>query len=73
MTARAEQVLAEALTLPTQERAQLAEQLFTSLDISSEEIERLWAAAAESRIDAYERGEIKAVSSEDVFKKIRRQ
>ncbi|MFZ5572503.1 MAG: addiction module protein [Thermodesulfobacteriota bacterium] len=73
MTARAEQVLAEALMLPPHERAQLAEQLFTSLDISDEEIERLWAEEAESRIDAYERGEIKTVSAEDVFNDIRRR
>ncbi len=73
MTARAEQVIAEALSLSPNERTQLAEQLFASLNISYEEIEQLWAEEAESRIDAYERGEIKAVSAEDVFKNIRRR
>jgi putative addiction module component (TIGR02574 family) len=70
MTARAEQVLSEALSLPPSERAQLAERLFSSLDISQKELDRLWAQEADSRIDAYERGDIKAVSANDVFKNI---
>ena len=70
MTARAEQVLSEALSLAPSERAQLAERLFSSLDISQEEIDHLWAQEADSRIDAYNRGDIKAVSANDVFKNI---
>jgi len=70
MTARADQVLSEALSLAPSERAQLAEQLFCSLDISQQELDRLWAQEADSRIDAYNRGDIKAVSANDVFKNI---
>lgn len=70
MTANAEQVLANALSLPPNERAQLAEQLFASLDISQDELDRLWAQEADSRIDAYERGEIKAIPASKVFKNI---
>ncbi len=73
MTARAEQVLSEALNLPPSERAQLAERLFSSLDVSQKELERLWAQEADSRIDAYDRGDIKAVSANDVFKNISRR
>lgn len=73
MTARTEQVLSEALSLPPSERAQLAERLFSSLDISQEELDRLWAQEADSRIDAYDRGDIKAVSANDVFKNISRR
>lgn len=73
MTARAEQVLSEALNLPPNERAQLAERLFSSLDISQKGLDRLWAQEADSRIDAYERGDIKAVSANDVFKNISRR
>ena len=73
MTVRAEQVLSEALSLPPSERAQLAEQLFSSLDISQQELDRLWAQEADSRIDAYDRGDIKAVSANDVFKNIPRR
>lgn len=70
MNARAEQVLNEALNLPSSERALLAERLFSSLDISQEELDRLWANEADSRIDAYERGELKAIPAQKVFKNI---
>ncbi len=70
MTARAEQVLHEALSLPPSERAQLAERLFSSLDLPQEELDRLWGQEADSRIDAYERGELKAIPAHKVFKNI---
>lgn len=70
MSARADQVLAEALSLPPGERAELAEQLFSSLDISQDALERLWAQEADRRIDAYERGQIKTISAQEVFKTI---
>jgi putative addiction module component (TIGR02574 family) len=70
MTASAEQLLADALRLPPGERAQLAERLFSSLDISQDELDRLWAQEADRRIDAYERGELKTVSAQRVFKNI---
>ena len=70
MTAEAEQVLAQALNLPPKERAELAERLFSSLDIGQEELDRLWAREAENRIDAFERGDIKAISAKQVFKNI---
>ena len=70
MTVSAEQVLADALGLPPSERAEVAERLFSSLDISSDELDRLWAQEADSRIDAYESGKIKTISARQIFKKI---
>ncbi len=70
MSARAEHVLAEALSLPPGERAELAERLFSSLDISQDALEHLWAHEADRRIDAYERGQIKTISAQEVFKNI---
>jgi putative addiction module component (TIGR02574 family) len=70
MIAKAEQVLNEALRLPPSERAQVAEKLFSSLELPQQELDRLWGQEADSRIDAYERGEIKAVPAHIVFKNI---
>jgi putative addiction module component (TIGR02574 family) len=70
MTANAEQVLADALSLPPSERAALAERLFSSLDISPDELDSLWAQEADSRIDAYESGKLKSISARQVFKNI---
>ncbi len=71
MTTRGEQILEEALSLPPKERAEIAERILSSLDLATQqENDRLWAKEVESRIDAYERGELKAVPADEVFKRI---
>ena len=55
-------VLKEALTLKPAEKAELINKLLSSLDKPDAQIDDLWAKEAENRIDAYERGEIKAVT-----------
>ncbi|HMN03864.1 MAG TPA: addiction module protein [Geobacter anodireducens] len=64
-------VLAETLALPPVERTELIEELLSSFDVADRErLDQLWAAEAEERIDAYERGDITAESIESVFEKI---
>ncbi len=63
-----QQVLTDALALQPIERAELIEELFFSFDHSDRKrLDQLWAAEAESRIDAFERGEFSAIPAEDVF------
>ncbi len=62
-------VLKEALTLKPAEKAELIDKLLSSLDKPDAEIDDLWAKEAESRIDAYERGAIKAVTLERVLER----
>ena len=64
-------IFEEAVRLSPDKRAKLVDTLLSSLDKPDEEIDRLWAAEAESRIDAHERGEIKSVSLEEALKKYR--
>lgn len=74
MTVQAQHVLDEAMGLSPNERALVAEQLLASLDSSaSNGIDEMWAIEAEKRIDAYDRGEINAISAKEVFEKINRQ
>ena len=63
------ELLKEAITLPPRDRAYLIDRLLVSLDRPDREIEKLWAKEAESRIDAYDRGELKAVTLEKVLEK----
>ena len=63
------EILKEALTLNPTQQAELIDKLLTSLDKRDKEIDELWAKEAESRIDAYERGELKAVALEKVLEK----
>lgn len=65
-------VISEALSLPPRSRAKLAEQLLESLDDPKQkEIDRLWATEVEDRIDAYERGELKAIPGKEVFRRLK--
>lgn len=65
-------VISAALSLPPRSRAKLAEQLLESLDDPKQkEIDRLWADEVEDRIDAYERGELKTIPGEEVFRRLK--
>jgi putative addiction module component (TIGR02574 family) len=74
MSASSEQILKEALALPPQERAELVEQLLATFQSPPDpQIDEMWAREAEDRLDAYDRGELKAVPAEEVFKRIRQR
>lgn len=67
--ATADKVLKDALTLKPTEKAELIDKLLSSLDKPDVELEAVWAKEAESRIDAYERGAVKAVALEKVLER----
>jgi len=69
--ATTDNILREALTLSPSEKAQLIDKLISSLDKADKEIDELWAREAEDRIDAYDKGKLKAVSLEKVLGKYR--
>jgi len=71
MSELAEKLIEQALNLPAEERAAFAERLLTSLEPELSSIDLLWAQEAEDRLDAYERGEIKAIPAEEVFNSIK--
>ena len=62
-------ILKEALNLKPAQKAELVDKLLSSLDKPDKEMDKLWAQEAEDRIDAYERGEIKAVTLQEVLEK----
>jgi putative addiction module component (TIGR02574 family) len=69
--ATTDKIMREALTLSPSEKTQLIDKLIASLDKADKEIDELWAREAEDRIDAYNKGELKAVSLEKVLGKYR--
>jgi putative addiction module component (TIGR02574 family) len=69
MSDAAKILIDQALELPSSERAIVAEQILLSLDRPDKEIDAAWAAEAENRIDAYEKGEIQAASIGEVLGK----
>ena len=71
MARKVEDLVAEALQLPTIARAELAKELLASLDnISEEENEQLWIEEAERRYSDYKAGRATAIPAEEVFRRI---
>ena len=70
MTDRAQELLREALTLPVNQRADVAAELLASLDEASTEdpaeVEAAWAAEIEKRARRVMAGESSGIAWEDV-------
>jgi len=60
-------IISKALHLKPAEKSILIEALLKSLDVPDPKIEKIWAAEAEKRLNAYKAGKIKTVSFEDMF------
>ncbi|MFA6310402.1 MAG: addiction module protein [Sterolibacterium sp.] len=67
MTHDAEELVSLAARLPASERLQLVESILATLDKPDPEIAAAWAGEAQDRLAAYQRGELTAVSEEEVF------
>jgi putative addiction module component (TIGR02574 family) len=73
MSPRLQQIEAEALRLPPEERESLAEVLVQSLeDASVNEIDAAWIEEAEQRFQKWRTGKTDGIPSEKFFPEIRR-
>jgi putative addiction module component (TIGR02574 family) len=62
----------DALHLPPEDRAKLAQRLLLSLDLLSDtEIEESWLVEAQRRAREIDRGEVQPVPAEEVMRKAR--
>ena len=58
--------------LPREERERLVDELLESLnEPAAAELDAAWAAEIERRLAAYDRGEVQALSADEVFAKAR--
>lgn len=62
------ELLEQALALNVNERTKLIDELFKSIDKPDEEIDQIWADEADKRLEAYRKGELKAIPMENIFK-----
>ena len=72
MATTVEKLVEQAMTLPSESRARLADLLVESLDADEPgEIERLWAAEAKRRRDEVRAGLVETVPGEEALRKVR--
>jgi putative addiction module component (TIGR02574 family) len=71
MTISRETLVNEALSLPPVERVTVIDRLLASLDEPDQKLDALWAEEAEARLEAFERGDIRSVTLEEMLAKYR--
>jgi putative addiction module component (TIGR02574 family) len=67
---KTDELLNEAISLPVELRAQLVDALLRSLNPAQAEIDGLWAAEAERRIDEIDAGQAELIPGEEVFARL---
>ncbi|MGI8820500.1 MAG: addiction module protein [Chthoniobacterales bacterium] len=73
MAMTVEQLATEALSLPSEARARLADKLVESLDASEAgRIDALWAAEAKRRRDEVRSGAVQTIPGEEALAQVRR-
>jgi putative addiction module component (TIGR02574 family) len=72
MTKAPPQLVKKVLSLPPEARADLVEQLITSLDHAEQsETDKAWAEEAERRMRAIEAGDMEVIDGAEILKKLR--
>lgn len=67
-----DQLVEEALTLPNEDRAKLAERLVESLDPTDDAVlQAVWGAEAMRRLDDVRRGRVESIPGEEALKRVR--
>ncbi|MBI3696564.1 MAG: addiction module protein [Acidobacteria bacterium] len=70
MDALFDEIVADAMKLPLRDRVRLAQRLVSSLDDQIEsDVEALWAAEAERRLEELRTGRVKGIDAAEAFRK----
>lgn len=68
---KAVDLIAEAMSLPVEERAMVIDSLLRSLNSPEVGIDKKWVSVARRRLMELRSGDVKAVFGDEVFKKVR--
>lgn len=63
-------LIAEAISLPVEERAMVVDSILKSLNPPESDIDKKWAAVAKQRLKELRSGEVEAIPGDEVFKRI---
>ena len=72
MSVETQEILDRALKLPAVDKARLVDEILSSLDKPDAAIDALWQKEVEDRLKAYNAGNLRAVSLEQVLAKYRK-
>ena len=63
-------LIEEALSLPVEERAVIADSLLRSLNVPNPDIDAKWAEVAKKRLQELRSGKVKPIPGEEVFSEV---
>lgn len=63
-------VIAEAISLPIEDRAMVVDAILKSLNPTESDIDKKWAAVARQRLQELRSGEVEGMPGDDVFQRI---
>ena len=67
------ELIAEAISLPVEERAIVVDSILRSLNSPEDDIDRQWIAEVERRLDEVRTGRVKTIPGDQVFAQIRKR
>ena len=67
------ELIAEAISLPVEERAIVVDSILRSLNSPEDAIDRQWIAEAERRLEEVRSGRVKTIPGDEVFAQIRKR
>jgi len=67
------ELIAEAISLPVEERAIIVDSILRSLNSPEDTLDRQWIAEAERRLEEVQAGRVKAIPGDQVFARIRKR
>jgi putative addiction module component (TIGR02574 family) len=70
MPMKTKDLIAEAISLPIEERARIVDSLLKSLNSPEEAIDQKWAATAKERLKEIRSGKVETIPGDEVFAKI---
>ncbi len=68
---KTKELIAEAISLPIEERAIVVDSILKSLNPTQSNIDQKWIIIAKKRLSELRSGEVQAIPGEEVFNKIR--
>ncbi len=64
------EIIDQAASLPTEERAVVIDSLLKTLNPTNDEVDRKWIKVAKRRLNELRSGQVKPIPGEEVFRKI---
>jgi putative addiction module component (TIGR02574 family) len=64
------ELIEEAVSLPVEERAMIADSILRSLNAPEPDIDRKWIAVAQRRLEELRSGQVKPIPGEQVFARV---